>query len=109
MINISQYAGIYHVAYFLFCFGFVIITNMKEINFRTRGICAVLINVQVDDEDRIADVSFLGGCDGNHKGLVALCKGMKRTEVIERLKGITCGMKSSSCPDQLARALEEIK
>lgn len=79
---------------------------MKEINYRTSGICARSIKVILDDNDIIQDVSFDGGCDGNHKGIVSLCKGMNADEVIKRLEGIKCGFKSSSCPDQLAQALK---
>lgn len=79
---------------------------MKEIHFRTSGICARAIHVILDDNDIVQDVVFDGGCDGNHKGIAALCKGMKASEVIERLKGTTCGFRSTSCPDQLAKALE---
>lgn len=79
---------------------------MKQIDYATKGICARMIHVLLDDEDRVADVAFEGGCDGNHKGIVALCKGKKADELIPLLEGITCGWKSSSCPDQLAQALK---
>lgn len=79
---------------------------MKIIDFKPQGICAVNIKVCINDEDIIEDVQFTRGCDGNHKGLVSLCKGMKADEVVKRLKGIKCGMRSTSCPDQLARAIE---
>lgn len=80
---------------------------MKEINFRTSGICARAIKVVVDDNDNIKDIAFDGGCDGNHKGIVSLCIGMNADEVIRRLEGIKCGFKNSSCPDQLAQALKQ--
>ena len=57
----------------------------------------------------VTDCSFVGGCAGNTKGIASLVKGMHRDEVIARLKGIKCGFKNTSCPDQLARALEENK
>ncbi|MCR4675820.1 MAG: TIGR03905 family TSCPD domain-containing protein [Sphaerochaetaceae bacterium] len=79
---------------------------MKVIDFKPQGICATDIKVWINDDDTVADVQFTRGCDGNHKGLVSLCKGMKADEVVSRLKGIRCGMRSSSCPDQLARAIE---
>lgn len=80
--------------------------GMKEIDYKTKGICASRIKVQLDDDDVIQNIEFFGGCDGNHKGIVALCKGMKAEEAVKRLKGIKCGYKNSSCPDQLALALE---
>ena len=73
-------------------------------HFTPKGICAVGIDFEVVD-GKVADVKFTGGCDGNHKGLTALIKGMKVEEAIERLSGITCGPRATSCPDQLAKAL----
>lgn len=70
------------------------------------GVCARAISVELDG-DVVKEVSFVGGCDGNHKGLCALVKGMKADEVKERLSGITCGFRSTSCPDQLAKAVCE--
>ena len=70
-----------------------------------KGICAVGIDFEVVD-GKVENVVFTGGCDGNHKGLNALIKGMKVEEAIERLSGITCGPRATSCPDQLAKALE---
>ncbi|MCR4679384.1 MAG: TIGR03905 family TSCPD domain-containing protein [Lachnospiraceae bacterium] len=75
-------------------------------HFKPSGICAIGIDFEVVD-DRVYDVRFTGGCDGNHKGLAALIKGMPVQEAIDRLSGITCGPRSTSCPDQLARALQE--
>ncbi|MBQ7645293.1 MAG: TIGR03905 family TSCPD domain-containing protein [Spirochaetales bacterium] len=80
---------------------------MRTIEYRPSGICAVHITIVLDDEDRVQDLSFLGGCDGNHKGLRALVKGMKADEAIQRLSGITCGPRSTSCPDQVACALKQ--
>ena len=77
-------------------------------HFKPSGICAIGIDFEVVD-DRVYDVRFTGGCDGNHKGLNALIKGMSVDEAIERLSGITCGPRPTSCPDQLAQALKEYK
>ncbi|MBE6857528.1 MAG: TIGR03905 family TSCPD domain-containing protein [Ruminococcus sp.] len=75
--------------------------------FTPEGVCSR--KIYIDAEDGIVnDVLFVGGCNGNLKGIASLVKGMPVDEVIERLSGITCGMKGTSCPDQLARALEEI-
>lgn len=77
-------------------------------HYAPRGVCAIGIDFEVRDQ-RVYQVKFIGGCDGNHKGLSALVEGMLIDEVIDRLSGIKCGMKSSSCPDQLAKALIEYK
>ena len=77
-------------------------------HYTPKGICAVDINFEVED-NKVKNVVFTGGCDGNHKGLNALIKGMSVDEAIERLSGITCGPRPTSCPDQLAQALKEYK
>lgn len=73
--------------------------------YKTQGTCSQEIDVQLKD-GVIDSVQFTGGCNGNLKGICALVKGMKPEDAISRLKGIRCGMKSTSCPDQLAKALE---
>ena len=79
-------------------------------NYTTRGTCSRQITIDVNEQDKtINSVSFLGGCNGNLKGIGALVKGMSIDEVIAALKGIDCNFKGTSCPDQLARALEDIK
>ena len=77
-------------------------------SYRTTGTCSRAISVSVEN-DVITDVKFMGGCDGNLKGIAALVKGMKVDDAIEKLSGIRCGFKPTSCPDQLARALAEYK
>ncbi len=75
--------------------------------FTPTGVCSK--KIYIDAEDGIVnDVVFLGGCNGNLKGISALVKGMPIDEVVEKLSGIRCGMKATSCPDQLARALDEL-
>lgn len=81
---------------------------MKHIEYKTFGTCSQEILIDVDDDHRISSVEFIGGCNGNTKGIASLVKGMKTSDVKKRLKGITCGAKPTSCPDQLARALEEM-
>ena len=78
----------------------------KHIEYRTRGTCARQVIIDVED-GVISDCSFVGGCAGNTAGVAALVKGMKVEDAIARLKGIKCGFKPTSCPDQLALALEE--
>lgn len=73
------------------------------------GVCSQKITIEINDDETIADIKFLGGCNGNLKGISALAKGKTLDEVISSLKGIKCGFKSTSCPDQLAKALEQIK
>lgn len=75
--------------------------------YKTKGTCSTSIDVELKD-GVIDSVKFTGGCNGNLQGISALVKGMKPEEAISRLKGIRCGFKPTSCPDQLARALEEM-
>ena len=71
-----------------------------------RGVCSRKMIVEIED-GKLVDVKIVGGCNGNLQGISALVKGMPVSEVIERLEGINCGMKGTSCPDQLAKALIE--
>ena len=75
--------------------------------YKTKGTCSTMIDVELKD-GVIDSVRFTGGCNGNLQGISALVKGMKPEEAISRLKGIRCGFKPTSCPDQLAHALEEM-
>jgi len=68
-----------------------------------------MINIDVDDNNIITNLEFVGGCDGNTHGIMALVKGMKVDDVKSRLKGIACGAKATSCPDQLAIALDKLE
>lgn len=76
--------------------------------YKTSGTCSKLIDFEIDG-DIIKSVAFTGGCNGNLNGISSLVRGMKVDDAIDRLKGIRCGMKETSCPDQLARALESYK
>ena len=75
--------------------------------FQPKGICASRMEVELDGLI-IRSVKISGGCDGNHKGLCALIEGMEANEAVNRLRGITCGFRNTSCPDQLAVALEKM-
>ncbi len=75
--------------------------------YQTKGTCSTAIDIEIK-EGVIESVKFTGGCNGNLQGIAALVKGMAPEEAISRLKGIRCGFKSTSCPDQLARALESM-
>ena len=75
--------------------------------FRPRGVCSQAMRVEVDDQGTIQELEVPGGCSGNLQGISALVKGMDAREAIQRLKGIRCGFKDTSCPDQFARNLEK--
>ena len=79
---------------------------MKHICYKTRGVCSRQIHIDLEG-DIIQSVRFEGGCSGNTQGVAALVRGMSATEAAERLSGIRCGFKSTSCPDQLAAALKQ--
>ncbi|MCM1520343.1 MAG: TIGR03905 family TSCPD domain-containing protein [Lachnoclostridium sp.] len=74
--------------------------------YKTSGTCSRQIDFEIEN-GLITDVSFIGGCHGNLQGISLLVKGMKVEDVISRLEGIKCGVKLTSCPDQLAHALKE--
>ncbi len=77
-----------------------------KVNYRTQGTCSRSISFDLDD-GIVTNIRFEGGCNGNLKGISALAEGKKAEEVVEALSGIRCGFKSTSCPDQLAKALTE--
>ncbi len=79
---------------------------MDKITYRPQGVCAKVIQISLDG-DKIDKVIFIGGCQGNAGGISALVKGLTIQEAIEKLEGIQCGNKGTSCPDQFAKALKE--
>lgn len=79
-----------------------------KVTYRPQGICARQMEIEVED-GIVKDVVITGGCDGNHKGIISLVKGMPVDQVVEKLSGITCGPRATSCPDQLAKALKQLK
>jgi uncharacterized protein (TIGR03905 family) len=81
--------------------------KMKKTYF-THGTCCKAFDIEIED-GRIRNVDFYGGCNGNLQGICSLIKGMKIDDVVARLKGIRCGGKPTSCPDQLSQALLEMK
>ena len=81
----------------------------KHVQYETVGTCSKLIDVTADENDVIQLVFFLGGCNGNLQGISQLVRGQKIDNVIKKIDGIRCGAKSTSCPDQLCRALERVK
>jgi uncharacterized protein (TIGR03905 family) len=77
--------------------------------FQPQGVCSRKIEFSVAEDHTLHDVHFVGGCNGNGQGIGALIEGMPIDDAIRRLKGIRCGFKSTSCPDQLAKALLQYK
>lgn len=75
--------------------------------YKTKGVCARAIEFELGADHKVHNVNFVGGCSGNTQGIASLVEGMDAAEVIERLKGIKCGGKGTSCPDQLSAALTE--
>ena len=79
---------------------------MDIVKYETKGVCSSLIEVKIEN-NIIKDLHFVGGCNGNLQGISTLCKGMVVNDLIKKLKGIRCGNKQTSCPDQLANCLYE--
>ena len=79
-----------------------------QYEYKTKGTCSQRILFEIE-ENKLKNVQYIGGCNGNLKGIGALVEGMDIDDVIARLEGTKCGMKDTSCPDQLARALKEAK
>ena len=80
----------------------------KTVNYITNGVCSRSIDITVED-NIVTEVKFNGGCSGNTQGVAALVKGMSVEEAIKRLRGIHCGPRPTSCPDQLSKALKACK
>ena len=81
---------------------------MKEVTYKTTGVCARAIHFTRNDDGTITNVSFDGGCDGNLKAISKLVDGMKAEDIAAKLRGNRCGLKSTSCADQLAKAVTEL-
>ena len=79
----------------------------KEFSFPNKGTCSKQTNFVLNDDHTIASIEVIGGCNGNLKGICQLLTGMKAEDAIERMRGIRCGFKNTSCPDQLSIALTE--
>ena len=75
--------------------------------YKTSGVCSSAISFEIDDAGKVHDVKFQGGCSGNTQGVARLVEGMDVNEAISRMKGIDCNGRGTSCPDQLAKALEQ--
>ena len=79
-----------------------------QYTYKTKGTCSQMITFDVED-NKVKNVQFFGGCNGNLTGIAALVEGMDIDDVIARVEGTRCGMKATSCPDQLAQALKTAK
>ena len=79
---------------------------MAQIRYKTSGVCSRAVNVEVEN-GIVIRAEFEGGCSGNTQGVARLVEGMKVEDAIAKLAGIKCGFKNTSCPDQLAKALEQ--
>lgn len=79
---------------------------MAKFSYTPRGVCSAQIDFEIED-GIVKNVKFTRGCSGNTQGIARLVEGMKADEVVERLKGLNCNGRGTSCPDQLARAIEE--
>lgn len=79
---------------------------MEKYSFKTKGVCSVQISFESDGEI-VKNIEFLGGCSGNTQGVAALADGMKAEELVRKLKGTDCRGRGTSCPDQLAKAIEK--
>lgn len=80
---------------------------MTHYTYKTKGTCSREIEFDLDDEKKLHNIAFHGGCNGNLKGISKLCEGKDASEIASILAGNTCGMKSTSCPDQLSKAITE--
>ncbi|WP_300279225.1 TIGR03905 family TSCPD domain-containing protein [Peptacetobacter sp.] len=80
---------------------------MKEITFKPSGVCCKMMTFEIDDENKLHNVNFTAGCNGNLKGIAKLVEGMDARYVSELLAGNTCGNRNTSCPDQLSKAIAE--
>lgn len=77
--------------------------------YKPRGVCSKKFIIEVNDNsDVVEHITIVGGCNGNTQGVSRLCEGMKREDVISKIEGIKCGIRPTSCPDQLAKALKEM-
>ena len=79
---------------------------MKDVNYQTKGVCARSIHFTLDDNNKIHNLSFEGGCNGNLKAIGKLCEGKDAKEIASILERNTCGFKPTSCADQLAKAIK---
>lgn len=80
---------------------------MRQFSYSPKGVCSMQIRFELDEQDVVHNVQFLGGCPGNTLGIATLAEGKRAQDLIAQLKGIDCRGRGTSCPDQLAKALEQ--
>ena len=80
---------------------------MKEVSYQPKGVCSILIHYELDDENKIHNLSFVGGCNGNLKAIGRLLEGRDAKEAADILRGNQCGNRGTSCADQLAKSIDE--
>lgn len=80
---------------------------MQQFSYSPKGVCSMQIRFELDDQDVVHNVQFMGGCPGNTVGIATLAEGQKAQDLITRLRGINCHGRGTSCPDQLAKALTQ--
>ncbi len=111
-LRLSLYKIMSIIIYILYSYPYTgiyfILSGGTKLRYKTRGVCSREIDFDVED-NKIKNVTFVGGCNGNTQGVSRLIEGMDIDEAISRISGIDCGGRGTSCPDQLARALKEYK
>ncbi len=80
---------------------------MRQFSYQPKGVCSMQITFELDEQDVVHNVRFLGGCPGNTIGIAALAEGQKAQDLIAKLEGVDCRGRGTSCPDQLAKALQQ--
>lgn len=80
---------------------------MREFSYSPKGVCSMQITFELDEQDVVHNVRFLGGCPGNTIGIATLAEGQKAQDLITKLEGVDCRGRGTSCPDQLAKALKQ--
>lgn len=80
---------------------------MRQFNYQPKGVCSMQIRFELDEQDVVHNVEFIGGCPGNTVGIATLAEGQNAYQLIAKLKGIDCRGRGTSCPDQLAKALTQ--
>ena len=80
---------------------------MRQFNYTPKGVCSMRIHFELDEQDVVHNVAFIGGCPGNTVGVATLAEGQNAQQLIAKLKGIDCRGRGTSCPDQLAKALAQ--
>ena len=103
----SNKPGYLNQAFSLFYFLLYCAKEVEIMVYKTSGVCSSAISFEIDEQGKVHDVKFQGGCSGNTQGVAKLIEGMDAKEAISAIEGIRCGFRPTSCPDQLSKALKE--